>query len=463
MARRWQVLLIVSTGVFMASLDLFVVNFALPSIGRDFAGTSLTDLSWVLSGYSIVFASLLVPAGRWGDRLGRKRLFLAGLVLFVLASAACAAAPSAGPLVAARVLQAAGGALMIPTSLGLLLAEFPPSERARAVGAWAGIGGIAAACGPPLGGLLVEVSWRWIFLVNLPVGIACLGAALRILRESGEPVRGPRPDLVGAFALASGSAALVLAIVKGPDWGWSSAATLASFALAALLVAAFLRRSARHPAPVVELELLRVRVFAVASAGALLFFAAFGAMLLSHALFLTTLWGHSVLRAGLELAPGPSMAAVSATLAGRLVERVGPRAVAVPGLLLFALGCVLWVGQVGNEPHYAATLLPGMLLTGTGVGLTLALLTAAAVSSLPPARFATGTGVFGMSRQIGAALGVAILVAIVGSPSTATLASFRHAWVYMAATAVAAGLLAIGIGRPAPAESAIGAPVPESA
>src|SRR5271166_2681059 len=187
MQRKWRVTLIVCTGVFMASLDLFIVNIAFPSISRHFGGASLSSLSWILSAYAIVFAALLVPAGRWADAFGRKRAFLLGLVIFVAASAACALAPSVGFLVGARIVQAAGGALMLPTSLGLVLPEFEPQERHLAIGVWAATGGIAAASGPPLGGLLVQADWRWVFLVNVPVGLAGLAAGARVLAERREP------------------------------------------------------------------------------------------------------------------------------------------------------------------------------------------------------------------------------------------------------------------------------------
>src|SRR3984957_40509 len=185
MQRKWRVSLIVSAGVFMSSLDLFIVNIAFPSISRHFGGTSLGSLSWVLSGYAIVFAALLVPAGRWADAFGRKRAFLLGLGVFVAASAACAVAPSVGFLIAARIVQAAGGALMLPTSLGLMLPEFGPHERHVAIGVWAATGGIAAAAGPPLGGLLVQADWRWVFLVNVPIGLARPGFGLRTPAERG--------------------------------------------------------------------------------------------------------------------------------------------------------------------------------------------------------------------------------------------------------------------------------------
>jgi EmrB/QacA subfamily drug resistance transporter len=445
---RWRVFTIVSVGVFMAGLDLFIVNIAFPDIRRDFDGTSLAGLSWILNAYAIVFAALLVPAGRISDRAGRKRGFIGGLALFITASAASAAAPSLEVLVAARIVQAAGAAFMLPTSLGLLLPEFPPAQRATAVGAWAAIGGIAAAAGPPVGGLLVQASWRWVFLVNIPVGLAALVAASRNLQERRDPDPGPRPDVLGEVMLASGIALLVLGIVKGPDWGWDSGAVLASFAAAALLLPAFLARSARHAAPVVELPMLRERSFAVANIGALLFFAAFSAMLLAGVLFMTSVWQYSVLRAGLSLAPGPLMAALLAAPAGALSDRFGQRAVGAPGPILFALGCAWWAWQVGVEPHYASELLPGLLITGAGVGLTIPTLSSAAAASLPPQRFATGIAVLTMSRQIGSAVGVAVLIAILGTATSGdALSAFDNAWTFMAITSGAAFVAFLALGR----------------
>src|SRR4051812_46038876 len=251
MARRWQVLIVVSVAVFMASLDLFIVNIAFPTIARDFAGTSLASLSWILNAYAIVFAALLVPAGRWADAFGRKRVFLTGLGVFVAASVACAAAPSVDVLVAARIVQACGGALMLPTSLGLMLPEFEPSQRGTAVGIWAATGGAAAAAGPPLGGLLVQADWRLVFLVNVPIGLTGLALGVRGLREHAEPGT-RRPDLVGALGLVVAVAALTVAIVEGGDWGWTSARVLAGFATAIVLLPAILWRSGRHHTPIID-------------------------------------------------------------------------------------------------------------------------------------------------------------------------------------------------------------------
>src|SRR4051794_13033091 len=246
MSRRGRVAAIVSVGVFVASLDLFIVNIAFPDLQRDFGGTRLATLSWVLNAYAIVFAALLVPAGRWADRLGRKRAFLGGLALFTLASAACAAAPTVGVLVAARAVQAAGAALLMPASLGLLLPEFPAEKRGVALGLWAAVGGTAAALGPVVGGLLVELSWRWVFLVNLPVGIVAIVAGARVLTEVREE-GGARPDTAGAVLLTGAVGALIAAIVEGPGWGWGSPRVVGLFATAVVLGVGFVVQSARHP------------------------------------------------------------------------------------------------------------------------------------------------------------------------------------------------------------------------
>jgi EmrB/QacA subfamily drug resistance transporter len=444
MQRKWAVTLIVCVGVFMSSLDLFIVNIAFPSIANHFGGASLATLSWILSGYAIVFAALLVPAGRWADAFGRKRAFLLGLGLFVLASAACALAPSVGFLIGARLAQAAGGALMLPTSLGLVLPEFAPAERHVAIGVWAATGGIAAAAGPPLGGLLVQADWRWVFLVNLPVGLAGLAAGARVLRERRE-VGGARPDLVGAAALIVAIGSLVVAIVKGQEWGWASPQILALLATSAVLLAAVWRRGFSHAAPVLEPAMLRVRSFGLAVTGSLLFFAGFGAMLLAGVLFLTTVWHEDVLTAGLMLFPGPAMATLFTVPSARLGARVGFRIPGVIGALLFACGTLWWITQTGDAPAYVSEYLPGMIMSGAGVGLVIPTLTGAGASSLAPERFATGAAVLAMARQIGSALGVAVLVAVLGASATSA-ADFHSAWLITVIGALATGAVLAALG-----------------
>src|ERR1700689_1241074 len=241
--------LVVLTGVFLSSLDLFIVNIAFPNISKGFHGESLSSLSWILSAYTIVFAALLVPAGRWADRAGRKKAFLIGLAIFTLSSALCAAAPSLGVLIAARILQASGGALMLPTSLGLLLPAFGPARKGAAIGLWSAVGGAAAAFGPPIGGILVQASWRWVFLVNLPFSLIALVIGVRLLHEVRDPAA-HKADLAGAALLSISVASLAAAIVEGSNWGWTSASILGAFALAVVSAALLVVRSGRHPNPI---------------------------------------------------------------------------------------------------------------------------------------------------------------------------------------------------------------------
>lgn len=448
MPHRYRVLIVVSVATFVASMDLFIVNIAFPSIERDFAGTSDATLSWVLSAYAIVTAALLIPAGRLADLLGRKRLFMGGLVTFVVASALCAAAPGAGWLIGARVLQAAGGAVLMPTSLALLLAAFSGRQRAVAVAIWSATGAVAAGAGPPIGGLLVQASWRWVFLVNLPIGLLTAVVATRILSESRDPQGKRLPDFAGAVMLVVASSALMLAIVQGQSWGWTSPRILALIAAVPVLGATFLYWSSRHPAPVLELGLFRARAFSAANVSGTLFFAAFGAMLLASVLFLTRVWHEDILTAGLQISPGPIAAAVFAVPGSLLSRRFGERTIATIGSVLFAVSGLWWLRTVGLEPHYVSEFLPGWLIGGAGVGFVIPTLASASAAALPPSRFATGSAVYGMTRQFGIALGIAILIAVLGTPRGAqVLPAFRSGWEVTVGLAFASAIAALAIGR----------------
>jgi EmrB/QacA subfamily drug resistance transporter len=465
MPRRWKVLTLVSIGVFMVSLDLFIVNIAFPKIEQDFAGSSIASVSWVLNGYAIVLAALMVSAGRFADRHGRRRFFLYGLLIFVVGSALCAAAFSVGALVAARVIQAIGAALLLPTSLALLLPEFEPAERPAAIGVWAAIGGLAAAVGPPLGGLLVQASWRLVFIVNLPVGLAALAYGARVLRESRDE-RQERPDLLGSALIIVAVGVLALGLVKAPAWGWGDTRTLLAFAGATAGLAAFWARCLAHRSPVIDPAMLRVRSFAAANLASVFFSAAFAAFLLANVLFMTSVWHDSVLTAGVSLAPGPASAAIFAVLSGRHINRFGQRSLATVGITLFGLGFLWWRLRIGQTQDYAGEMLPGLLITGVGVGLTLPSLASAASSSLPPARFATGSAVFVMGRQLGYVLGVSILVAVLGKPTpSGALAAFDRGWVFMivASALGAAAALLIGPVHRATVPSATTAAKPQVA
>jgi EmrB/QacA subfamily drug resistance transporter len=452
------VLVIVCAGVVLASLDLFIVNVALPDIARDLGTHALSGLSWVLNGYAIVYAALLVLFGRLAESRSRQHGFLLGVVVFTAASAACGAASSLGMLVAFRLVQAAGAALLTPTSLSLVLATTAPDKRHGAVRAWTAVGGLAAALGPVVGGVLVAASWRWVFLVNVPIGLAALVVGWRRLPDvPGHPV--PRPDAFGALLVTGGVAALTLGLVEGNSWGWGSAGTVIALAGSAAALVAFVAHCLRHHNPLIDPALFKIRAFSGASLVSLLFSVAFGAMLLSIVLWCQQVWGWSALRTGLGVAPGPLMVPLFAFLvAGRLIARVGAGRVIGAGATIFAGGIAWWALAAGVNPDYTE-MIGGMLLTGVGVGLTLPTFMATATSSLPPQSFATGSAVVNMLRQVGLAVGVAVLVAVLGSPHTGAqqLHAFRHGWIVIAAAslaaAVAGGLL---LRKRAPAAAAVG-------
>ncbi|OJY44107.1 DHA2 family efflux MFS transporter permease subunit [Pseudonocardia sp. 73-21] len=448
--RPGLVLAVSSLAAFLAFLDVTIVNIAFPAITTSFPTASLAGLSWVFTAYNVVFAALLIPAGRLADLLGRRRVFLAALGLFGVASLACAVAPAAGWLVAARVLQAVAAALLAPSSLALLLPVFPPERRGVAVGTWGAMGGVAAATGPALGGVLVDAfGWRAVFLVNIPVVVVTLVAGVRLLTETRDE-RSSLPDLLSVGLLGAGVALLSLGIVNGEDT-WTGPGTLLPLLAGAALLVAFGVRSARVVNPLVEPALFRLRAFTGSVVGYLVFSAGFYALLLSNILFLTRSWHYDVLLAGLAVTPGPLMAAVFSTVGGRLSDRFGARASIVPGALVFALGCLLFATRIGPDPAYLTAFLPATLLTGTGVGLVFSGLGTAAVAQLPPARFATGSAVGTCARQIGAVFGIAVLLSGLdaGGPG-----AFRTAWFAMVGTALATAVCGLVIGavraRPAP-------------
>jgi EmrB/QacA subfamily drug resistance transporter len=459
------VLVIVCAGVVLASLDLFIVNVALPSIGRDLHTHSLAALSWVLNAYAIVYAALLVLFGRLAEGRRRDHAFLLGVALFTVASAACGAADDLALLVAFRILQAAGAALLTPTSLSLVLATTEPSRRHATVRAWTAVGGVAAALGPVVGGLLVALSWRWVFLVNVPIGLLALAVGWRRLPHvPGHPV--PAPDAPAAALVTVGVGALTLGLIEGGDWGWGSAATVGCLAGALAVLAAFVAHCVRGRNPLIDAALFRVRAFTGASIVSLAFSIAFGAMLLSRVLYAQDVWHWSALSTGLSIAPGPIMVPLFAFLvSGRLIARFGAGTVIAAGAAVFAAGSAWWVLAVSITPNYVTGMLGGILLTGIGVGLTMPTFMATGAAALPPHAFATGSAVLNMLRQLGFAVGVAVLIAVLGTPHgvAATLGAYRHAWEMVALASLLAavsGALVLGRRAPAPAAAPAGADSP---
>lgn len=446
--RSAAIVFVLCSAAFMAMLDVFVVNVAFTDIGASFAGSSLSDLSWVLNAYTIVYAALLIPAGRLSDRHGRKRGFLIGLTVFTLASAACAAAPSLWPLVAFRVLQAAGAAALTPTSLALLLTALPAERRAGAVKLWATTSSFAAALGPVIGGALVELSWRWVFLLNLPIGVLAFVAALRLVPDSRDERVVRTPDLLGAAVLAVAIGAAALGLVKGEEWAWTSAATVSAFVVAILGLLLFTVRIRRHPAPVIDTTLFRVPTFVWANATTLVFCTAFGALFLSVTLWLENAAHFSTIETGVAVLPGPLMVPIFAAIGQRLVKHMPVGVLVAVGDLIFCAGAVMLGAAASTDVHYLTQVLPGWVVTGIGIGLALPNMIAVATSGLAPAQAATGSAVVNTSRQLGYVLGVAILVAVVGTIDATpdqVQTAFRHGWWFVALAAALSAVTALGI------------------
>ena len=441
--RPTATVVVVSTAAFLASLDLFIVNIAFPEIRQAFGNTAgFGAMSWILNAYTLVFAAFMNPAGRLSDRYGHRRVFLAGLVVFTLGSATCGLSGSFLMLVASRAVQALGAAMLMPSSLALLLAAVPASRRAVAVSTWSAVGAMAAALGPPVGGLLVQLSWRWIFFVNVPVGLLAVVAGSLVLSKTAGTGTGV-PDLFGAISLVVGVGALVWALIELPVVGRSTAAIAAVAIGAVCAMALAVWRSLRHPSPAVDLDAVRVLPMWSSCLALLVFSSAHGAMLLSGVMLLTTVWGMPPAVAGLCLSPGPIMVVIVSPLAGRLVGKVGIGAVASAGAALYAVGIGIWLYTVGPVPHYFADYFPAQLFTGTGVGLVMPSLSAVTGAALPPHRWGAGSAVTNTARQLGMVLGTTALTMIC-QPGV-DLAAVRQGWVFVATASASAALIAAAL------------------
>jgi EmrB/QacA subfamily drug resistance transporter len=433
---------VVSAATFLASLDLFIVNVAFPDIRRAFPSADLVSMSWVLNAYTIVFVAVLAPAGRLGDRYGHRRIFLAGLTVFLAGSLACGLSTTFVMLVASRVLQALGAGMLMPSSLALLLAAVPEDRRTRAVGMWSAVAAMAAALGPPLGGVLVGFSWQWIFFVNLPIGALVVVVGRFVLRET-SPSGSRMPDLIGALALVVGIAALVWALIEVPNSSNGAIVALAAtVGVAAITVTVW--RSSGHHTPIIDLVAIRVTPLWISCLIQLLFATAFGAMLLGNVLFLIIVWHETPAAAGLLLSPGAIVVViVSATLTGRLIDRWGVGVVAASGAALYAAGAIVWLSRVGADPNYLADFLPGQMLTGAGIGLVMPSLSSVPGHALPAHRWGAGSALINTARQLGMVFGT-VIVTLVYEP-VVDLAAVRLGWVLIIAAAVASALAAVAL------------------
>lgn len=445
-----SVLLVAGFGAFLAFLDSTIVNIAFPDIQRSFPSYDIGSLSWILNGYNIVFAAFMVAAGRLADLLGRRRTFLSGVLVFTIASGLCAVAGSVEQLVAFRVLQGIGAAILVPASLALVVEGFDAARRAHAIGLWGAAAAIAAGLGPPIGGLLVEwAGWRWVLLVNVPLGIVAAIATKRMLVESRASGRRRMPDLRGALLLAVTLGLVTLGLVKGPDWGWLSVATVGSFLASVLTSVGFVHSSRSHPAPLVEPALLRSRSFVAGNLLTLVAAAGFYCYGLTHVLYLNYVWHYSLLKAGFAIAPAAVVAAVVAAALGRVAGRHGHRVIVLVGALVWAGSLVWYLQRVGSEPDFLRVWLPGQLLQGIGVGATLPVLSSAALAEVAKGgSYATSSAVVSTTRQLGAVLGVAVMVILIGKPEHGTAEeALRRGWAMAAICFIAVAVAAAVLGR----------------
>lgn len=454
--RRWLILAVVSAAAFMAIMDISIVNISLPSI-VDGLDSDFTTGTWVLNAYNLTFAVLLVTVGRLADLQGRKAWLIGGILLFGVASLACALAPSMGALIAFRVVQAAGAAVMMPVALAVAILAFPPRERGAAVGIWGGVAAGAAAAGPPLGGVLTDLaSWHWIFGINVPLCLVAAVAAWRVVPESRDPTATGAIDWAGILSLSAGLFALNLALVEGASWGWGSARVVGLFALAAVMTAAFLIAETRAREPILDLGLFRSPAFARASVS--IFLLGTGLLGASYAIsvMLQEAWSYSPLRASLVILPFSLAAFVAGPLAGRLSDHIGVRRIAAPALLLFGVGTLLYA-TLGDQPD-AARVAVYSAIAGIGVGGSFPVLVGGAMATVPAARAGVGSGVVNVVRQIGFVLGVAVVEATIAAARPLDTAAFVPGFLICGACGLAAAAVAATIARPRHAPASPAAP-----
>ena len=450
----WPTFWIACVAVFLVSLDTTMLFAAFRAVRAGFPGTSAADMSWVLNAYTVVYAAMLIPAGGLADTHGRKKIFLLGVTIFLAASAACGLAGNVGWLIGARVVQAIGAALLTPASLSIVLDAFPQSKRAVAVSLWGAVGGLAAAIGPSLGSFVVDaVGWPWAFYLNLPLGAISLWRGAALLKEAKKPDSRRRVDGVGMGLLIVGVGAVALAIVQSESPHWSRSELGVVAAVGAIALIGFVMWARVAAAPLVDLRLFKHRTYTFVNLATLAFGAAFSMMFFAFFFYMTEVWHYTLPQAGLAITPGPLLVIPFAILSGRLAAKIGHRPFLVGGGIIYA-GSGLWFLLVpGAQAAYASHWLPGLVMSGIGVGLVLPSLSAAAVNRLPADQYAVGSAVNQATRQIGSVMGVAITVLLIGHAGL-THASFVPLYLAHVILALLTAALCLAVNtRPGAAKS----------
>jgi EmrB/QacA subfamily drug resistance transporter len=441
----WRVFWLTSAAVFLVSMDATILFAAFPAIQQTFPASTSAHLSWVLNAYTIVFAALLVAAGRLADVHGHRRIFLLGVGVFTIASALCGLSSSPEMLIAARVLQAVGAALLTPASLALVLGAFPAPKRPIAVALWGAVGALAAAVGPSVGSYIVDQwGWQYAFYINAPIGLITVVRGYQLLQEQRTAEATARPDVVGILLLIFGVGLLSLGVVQSDAWGIFTTRTVSAVLAGVLLLLAFVIWSRRSESPALDLSLFKNPTYSYVNLATFCFGITFTMMFFGFFMFLTKVWGYSLSLSGLAVTPGPLMVIPVAIITGKIAARVGHRTALVGGGIVFTLGAAWLHFAVGTEPRYLATWLPGMLLTGLGVGMVLPSLSAVAAHSLPPNRFGVGIAVNTAIRQIGSVFGVAVTVVLVGGKNVG-LADFQMLYVLLMIGGLATAALCLPV------------------
>jgi EmrB/QacA subfamily drug resistance transporter len=439
--RKWLTLAAVSVGLFMIMLDNTVVNVALPSIQRDL-DSDLSELEWIVTGYALTFASLMLVGGKVADAYGRRLIFVVGIAVFTVASLLCGLATSSEMLIGARVLQGAGAALMNPATLSIIAATFPPRQRGTAIGIWAGVSALALAIGPLVGGLITEhIHWSWIFFVNIPVGVVGVAASFLLIDESRDETHASL-DLPGLAASAVGLFALTYGLIEANTYGWSSPRIVGAFALSAISLASFVVLERRRRDPMLPLELFRSGTYTGANLVVLLVALAMFGVFFFVSLYMQNVLGYSAVETGAAFLPMTILIILVAPVAGRSSDRFGSRGLMTVGMLLVALQLVM-LSRLSADASFW-NLLPALLIGGVGMAMTMTPSAAAATRSVPVDKAGVGAAVLNSARQVGGTMGIAVMGAIMAAEAGSELSVEAFMRGFETALTVAAGIALAG-------------------